>query len=70
MQVIPGGAADQAGIQVNDVIIEFGGARVQNFSSLRQLVRKQDPDDRVGLKVERNGEVVELAIVIGNSNRQ
>ena len=65
VQVIPGGAADQAGIQVNDVIVEFGGARVQNFSSLRQLVRKQDPDDRVGLKVERNGEVVELAIVIG-----
>ena len=31
VQVIPGGAADLAGIQINDVIVEFGGARVQNF---------------------------------------
>ena len=65
VRVVPGGAADQAGVQVDDVIVEFEGANVDDFSSLRRLVAAKDPDDRVVLKVERDGQTIELAIVIG-----
>jgi serine protease Do len=57
--------AAKAGIQVNDVIVEFDGKAIGNFESLAGLVREKKPGNKVKLKVQRGEETVELELEIG-----
>jgi serine protease Do len=63
--VYPGSPAEQSGMQGGDVIIEFEGSPVKNFSDLSAAVEKTEPGDEVTLKVKRGEETVELKMTIG-----
>jgi regulator of sigma E protease len=54
--VVPGGPADQAGIQSGDRILALDGMQVASFEELAAMVRER-PGETVELRIERGGEV-------------
>jgi len=54
--VTAGGAAEEAGIQSKDIIIEVGGYAVTSVSDLTRVLRKFAPDEEVSVVIYRNGQ--------------
>jgi len=54
--VIPGTAAEKAGLQRNDIILEFNGEKITPENSLAKIIMDYNPGDRVVLKVLRGEE--------------
>ena len=64
--VVPGGPADQAGLQEDDVILQIDGMQVIDFSEmLSYLFIHTSPGDVVELEVFRGGEIITLDLTIG-----
>ena len=57
-------AAERAGIQKGDIIVEFAGETITDADSLNTVKSQQTSGDTVSIKVDRNGKTVELDIVI------
>lgn len=57
--------AAKAGIQPDDVIVQFAGKKVTSFAELATAVRSHKPGDKVKLKVSRGEETLELELKIG-----
>jgi putative serine protease PepD len=53
--VSPGGPADDAGIEVGDVIVEVGGQRTDGADAVIAAIRTHQPGDSVPVTVERDG---------------
>jgi serine protease Do len=68
--VAHGGPADQAGIQVDDVITRFDGRKVRNSEDLASLSRWKQAGENVTIEVLRGQETVTLKLVIGRRQRQ
>jgi serine protease Do len=64
--VTDGAPADEAGIQVGDVIVSFDGEPVTDQSRLPRLVANTEIGSTVALTVWRDGEEVSLEITIGD----
>jgi serine protease Do len=60
------GPAAKAGVQKNDVIVEFDGERVRSVAELRRLVRETPPERTVKLQVSRQGQVHNLNITLAS----
>ncbi len=58
--VVPGGAADSAGLQVGDVIVGIEGQPVTSGPALTGYVRRHKPGDEVELLVVRGGQEIEV----------
>lgn len=69
-QVVENSPADQAGIQVGDVIVKFDSKPVETFAELVGLVRAKKPGNEVSLVVLRDGEEVSVKLKIGRFGRQ
>lgn len=61
----PSSAADQAGLQIGDLIVTLNGLSVDGFAELSQWVR-ENPQAKVELTVERAGQLLSLPLVIGS----
>lgn len=61
-EVMPGSAAEQAGIRKGDVIVSIDGANIENFADLQQAVITR-AGDQLLVVIERNGERINLNIV-------
>jgi serine protease Do len=55
LAIIPGSPADKAGLQENDIILEFNGVRLDTEHSLAGEIQKRAPGDAVTLKVLSKG---------------
>ena len=62
--VEPGGPSEQAGIERGDVIVGVRGSPVLNTESLSTLVSSGRPGDEVGVRVWRDGELIDLTVVL------
>lgn len=60
-QVTPDSPAAQAGIEPDDVVKEFAGVPVVDWSHFTELVQEH-PDQEVGMTVLRNDELVQLTV--------
>lgn len=58
--VIPGGAAEKAGVLKGDKILTVNGKKVATFTELRQEV-DMHVDDKIKLEIERGGKIIRLA---------
>jgi Do/DeqQ family serine protease len=54
-EIVPGSAAEEAGIEVGDVIVEVDGKKVSGASELRNAVGLKRSGDKVKVKVLRDG---------------
>ena len=64
--VIPGGAAERAGLQAGDVIVRIGDETITRFEDLRRALDSRRPDDRVTLVYLRGGEDATAPVVLGS----
>ncbi|MEE8406499.1 MAG: trypsin-like peptidase domain-containing protein [Acidimicrobiia bacterium] len=64
-EVIPGTAAEEAEIEVGDVVIEIDGVEIQGIDDLAAQVRAHRPGEVVDLVLIRDGEELVLVVTLG-----
>ena len=55
VEVVPGEAADDAGIREGDVIVSVDGRPVRSEGDVARAVQRRRPDDRIAVVVRRDG---------------
>jgi len=60
-----GSAAEQGGMQVNDIIISINGTEVSGSSELSMLLYEYQVGESVTITVQRGTELLDLSIVLG-----
>lgn len=64
VEVTDGGAADTAGMRVDDVIVEVNGQRIADPTTLIVTIRSFAPGDTVNLTVDRDGQTIQLPVTL------
>jgi len=67
-EVVPGGPADEAGVEAGDVIIAVDNRVMDERRDLSRLMRRHEPGDEVVLTVLRRGEeteILEMEVTLG-----
>lgn len=65
-QVMPGTAAEAAGVMVDDVVIALDGVLVQGIDDLAAQVRAHQPGDIVGMVLLRGGAEMIIEVTLGS----
>ena len=63
--VIGGSAGEKAGLQAEDIIIEFDGVEITDLKQYSDLLKKYQPENIVDLKILRKGEEKVLSLTLG-----
>jgi serine protease Do len=63
--VEPGSPADEAGLQIGDVIVAVDGAAVENATDLTTTLARKQPGDDVQLTVFRKGDRKKITVELG-----
>lgn len=61
----PGSAAEQAGLQAGDLVVEFDRSKILDSGGLVERVRAQEPGDLVEVVIERDGKTLNLEATLG-----
>ncbi|MCC6214481.1 MAG: trypsin-like peptidase domain-containing protein [Polyangiaceae bacterium] len=69
-RVLPGGAGDRAGLQIDDVIVAIDGAEIARHEKLRWVTSLAGVGRRVTLRVIRGGRTLDLAVTLGELPEQ
>jgi putative serine protease PepD len=64
-EVVPGSAADDAGLQTGDVIVEIDGDEVTESSQVRDKILDKDPGDKVEIVIVRDGDEQTVTATLG-----
>ena len=64
--VTPGGAAAKAGIQAGDIIVSVAGQPTGSITALQSVLATQKPDDRVPVRISRNGTQSTVTVTLGS----
>jgi S1-C subfamily serine protease len=64
-QVFKDTPAQQAGVEVGDVVVRFDGDEVTDFATLTTLVSRKEPGQKATMDVRRGEKNVTLTVVIG-----
>lgn len=62
--IIPGSPAEKAGIQEGDIVTHLNGTPVDQNNSFSRLIREAGIGESVLISILRDGEVIELSIVL------
>jgi serine protease Do len=65
-QVVPGSAADKAGLKVGDVIVKADGKDIKTSDDLRRALQAKKPGDTMALQVVRNGASQTIQVTVGS----
>lgn len=65
-RVLPGGAAEQAGIKDNDVIVSVDGIAVNSTSQLQEQISKHRPGDKVEVVIKRDNKRKPITVTLRN----
>ena len=63
-EVEPETPAEEAGVEVDDIILEINGVRVTDQKSFRTAIADTPPGQRAGMKVWREGKELELSVTM------
>ena len=69
-EVIPGGAANVSGLQKEDRILEFDGRKPDSVFTFTKMVSDRRAGEKVRLKLQRGGQVMEKEIALGDRGTQ
>ncbi len=64
-QIASGGPAAEAGMERDDIVLEFGGSTVESASQFRNLVAAHKPGESVDMVVLRKGQRQTLTVKMG-----
>jgi len=62
--VWPDSPAEKAGIKEGDIVLELGGEKITVDNSLSEIILKYNPGDEVILKILRDGQEMEISLVL------
>jgi serine protease Do len=65
--VISGTAAEKAGLQREDIILELSGEKITTDNSLAKIIEKYNAGDQITLKILRDGAEMALSATLGES---
>tara|TARA_R110002073_G_scaffold152030_4_gene306369 strand:- start:1539 stop:2963 length:1425 start_codon:yes stop_codon:yes gene_type:complete len=65
--VQPASPAEQGGVRIEDIILEFNGHDIEYFSDLPFYVGQYRPGTEANMRVYRDGEMRNLSVVLGSS---
>lgn len=65
IEVVPGSAAEKAGIEPYDLITEINGKKVKNTSALSSEVKRNSVGQKMPVKALRDGKVKSFVVVLG-----
>lgn len=63
-EVTPGGAAEAAGVQAGDRIVEAGGVSIATMDDLRGVLNEHEVGDTLDITVERGGNTLGLTVTL------
>jgi serine protease Do len=66
-EVVHGGAADKAGLKVDDVIIEMNGKKIVSQATLREFLETLESGDVTTVKAKRKGEMKDFKVTLGSA---
>ena len=64
--VVLGGAADKAGIKRGDLILKFGGKRIDSFAAMVKAAQATKPGQKVRVDILRQGKPTALTLTLGS----
>ena len=64
VQIVPGGAADEAGLKQSDRIVTFDGEDITASSEVKDIIRKHNVGDTLDIVIERNGKQIEKTVTL------
>jgi serine protease Do len=64
-EVVPGSAAEKAGLQAGDVVLKFNSQPVSESGELAAMVGQASPGDKVQLEIVREGNKREVSATLG-----
>ena len=64
--VTEGSAAEKAGLQRGDVVVEIEGRRITQSSQLQEMIARQRPGDKVEMVINRKGKTIKRTAVLQN----
>jgi S1-C subfamily serine protease len=67
-QVVPGSAADDAGVRRGDIITALGDVKVERYGDLLGALRDYKPGDTTDLTVFRDGDEMKLEVTLGEKS--
>ncbi len=65
-----GSAAEGAGLQTADEVIEIDGQKVESFKELVEVIGKKEPGDHVPIVFRRNGEIREVVAELSSWSKK
>jgi S1-C subfamily serine protease len=65
-EVVPGGAASNAGVQKGDRILEIDGAKPDSIFTFTKIISDRKAGEKMKLKLQRGKEVIEKEILLGD----
>lgn len=65
VRVLPNSPAERAGLQSQDVIVEFNGIPVRSIAHLQSLVGRTPPGTTVPIKIVRGGKEMVINVTVG-----
>ena len=66
-EITPGGAAEKAGLKVDDVIVQFNLKDINNMNDLMEQLDLASVGDEVVLTIIRGGKTMTVIIVLGST---
>lgn len=65
--IVKGSPADKAGIKQGDIIVEYNKSPVKSLGCFRNDISLMNPGSTINLKVNRKGQIMSIAVVLGNT---
>jgi len=62
--VSPGSAAELAGLQANDVIVQFNGQAVDSLQTYSDRLRAATPGDEIEITVQRGEQIFNVSATL------
>ena len=59
------GAAEKAGLKVNDIILAFGGEQITSSSEISALLYGYNVGDTVTITIQRGSEQIDVDVTLG-----